>query len=242
MRTRDLCWGLILLAGCSFHADCGGKKTIKAREVEKTLQSQPTEGVTFTKVTCPDDVEVKVDATFDCQIEVDGKKTYPLHITITAVEGTKFTYTNAWPKPVISEKVIRDKFAAPIAQELGVPVTVECGEPLREIVDGKATCDATVGTLKTKFQVAFDDKLSSTGASFVDSFYTTPKVASIATPAVQQQLGAETVVDCGPPDAKPRPADGIITCNVTKGADKGLLKIEVDADMNLGNWKVEPVK
>jgi hypothetical protein len=193
-------------------------------------------------VTCPDDVEVKVDAKFDCQIEVDGRKTYPLHITITEVEGTKFTYTNAWPRPVISEKVIRDKFAATVAQELGVPVTVECGEPLREIVDGVARCDAAVGSLKTQIEIPFDDKLSAQGARFVDTFYTTPKLAGIVTPAVQEQLGADTVVDCGPPDAAKRPPDGIVTCNVTKGAEKGVLRVEVDEGMNLGKWTVEPAK
>jgi hypothetical protein len=232
VRARDLSWCLLVLAGCSFHVDCGGKGTVNAKQIEKTLTGDPAKGVAFTKVTCPDrEIPAKVGTTVDCDVEVDGRATYTIRVTVSEVDGSELKFDTSYTKPFVSEKHLREKIAADAEQKLGVPVVLDCGGPLAEIpADGVVRCEATVGTLATRMLFTFDDDFKSKGGRFEDRFYVTTRVAATVTPSLEGVVGAGAVVDCGPADARPIPADRRVDCAIS-GADgkpRGQTSIELD--------------
>jgi hypothetical protein len=227
VRTRDLCWGIALFAGCSFHADCGGKGKVDTKQIETTLTGDPERGVTFTKATCPDqEIEAKVGAWIECDVEVDGRKTYPLRVTVSEVKGTKLSFKTTYVKPNVSEQQIRDTYGASVAKQLGVPVGIDCGEPLPAVPDDRLLrCDATVGTMKTSVVLTFTDDGGSRG-KLADAFYITTVLAA----EVQPELTDGERVDCGAADARPIPSDHMVNCSLlgAEGKPIGQIRIELD--------------
>ena len=80
----------LALAGCSASVSVG-EKTLDKGEVADQIKTQLTQqvGQAPDDVTCPDDLEAKVDASVVCTL-TDGPNTYDVTATVTSVndDGT----------------------------------------------------------------------------------------------------------------------------------------------------------
>jgi len=238
---------VLLCGGCSFQASCG-KKTVKQDEVEAFIKGRADEmGLAATKVTCPSDVEAKKGTTFTCQVEVEGTKTYDLEFTITEIDkdNDKFHGDSRWKdgRAVISAK-IEEGISAELAKQLGAPIVIECGEPLRFLdAEGKLRCPFTAGKVTGEAVLTFDDQTEVTGWELQPPLLSAQKLVAILTPSVREQTSPEVNLDCGPDPLLARPADGVVWCGISDGKQAAQIRIEVDEALNVQKWAVaEPPK
>jgi hypothetical protein len=238
---------LLLLAaiggGCSFEASCG-KKSVKTREFEGTIKDRAAAlGLNPTKVDCGEPVEAKVGVTFVCKVELDGEKTYDMNVTVTGVDE-KADRVDLDPKwaggnAVVAAK-IEEGVSARLAERFGAGVALDCGEPLRFVPDDdRFTCDLVSGTYKGKATLIFADGTTNLDDVQFESHVLGKSILEgILTPSVREKTSPTVVVTCGDQAMIPRPADGVIWCDIADEKEKATIKVEVDAENNVKRWEV----
>lgn len=242
----------ILLAlvsgGCSFEASCG-KKSVKTREFEGTIKERTTAlGLNPTKVDCGEPVEAKVGATFVCKVELDGEKTYDMNVAVTGVDekSERVDLDPRWAggNAVVSKK-IEEIVGAQMAERFGAGVTLDCGEPLRFVPDDdRFTCEVKSGSYQGQATLVFADGTTNLDdVQFEANILGKSILEGILTPSVREQTSPAVVVTCGEQAMIPRPADGIVWCDIGDGKESAKIKVEVDDQNNVKRWEVaEPPK
>lgn len=227
---------LVTAAACSKKLNSGDFEG----RITKRLEEM---GLAGAKVDCPDNVEAKVGATFECAIAVGGK-TYQLVSKITSVEGSELNMDPQWKQ---GEAVLSNKMEPAVASQLGevfgVPATVTCGEPLLFLdAQRNVTCDLSVANTKAKVIVTLDDKLSATGWKLDPPLLGRKKLEELLTPSVREQTAPDVTVTCGQDALVPRPPDGAVMCKIANAdaSKTGTIKVDVDADLKVQKWEVVP--
>ncbi|NMM87550.1 hypothetical protein B2J88_24880 [Rhodococcus sp. SRB_17] len=78
---------VLATGACSASVSVGSKQVDKsAVESQITTQLEPKVGKTFEDVTCPDNLDAKVDATVTCTVTMEGSE-YDTIATVTSVDG-----------------------------------------------------------------------------------------------------------------------------------------------------------
>lgn len=235
MRAR-ICALIVLAAGC--------KPTVQSSELEADLSQRVTAmGLHATKVTCPGGVEARPGQAFTCQITL-GAKTYALDVTITGVDKAKAKadFTTAWHDgPAVQTAKEEALLGGALTKDLGGAVALHCGDEPLAFLDSayKLHCTLAARDVKTKATFGFDAKtLDATDWHLDPPLIAKAKIEAVLTPAVHEKLPDDVVIDCGPAPFMLRPADGVLTCKATRGAETAALEIEVDDNLNVKRWEI----
>jgi hypothetical protein len=243
MNTRTFAVLLaVVCGGCSFSASCG-KKSVKADEVEADIKERVAAlGLTPDKVDCDDDVEAKVGATFTCKVGFASGASHDLAITVTAVDdkAERASFDTRWTggSAIVATKLaglVTGKFT----ERFGAGVAVDCGADLRFIsADKKLPCDITAGAYRGKVTVLFDDEDEISDVTFDDKLLVKKSLEDLLTPSVREQTSPTVVVTCGDQVLVPRPADGVVWCDIVDGAQAAKIRVEVDDNLDVKTWAV----
>jgi len=244
VKTSPLFLGFVFLAGC--HVRCNAPRTVVSfdfeRAVQKNLEKEPTlEGVSVTRVICEDGDDVEVGHVYWCGVELDRRKTYPLDVKVTALEGSTVKFEMTWRQLVVSERAIRRELGPSIERDLGVPAEIDCGEPLvMSGEDGTARCGVTVDDIQTKLVLRFDATSGKVNIDRLeDRLLSVPTLNEILTRSVHEKLGAEARVECPSGKLIRRPDDGVLHCVVTDGERRASLRVDIDEDLNVKRWETK---
>jgi hypothetical protein len=233
-------------------AACAGcKATVKANDFEAELsQRVTTMGMHASKITCPGDVEAKAGQVFTCQLALDAPadakkqaRTYALDVTIKALDldKKKFDFDTAWHDgPAVQTVKIEGVLGAELTKELGGALTLRCGDEPLAFLDSahKLHCALAAGDVQTKATFDFDAKsLEPNGWHLDPPLLAKAKIEAVLTPAVREKVPGVTI-DCGPAAFLIRPADGVLTCKATSGAETGTLKVDIDDSLNVKRWEL----
>ena len=152
----------VLIAAALALAACN--KKVDTEGLEKTIAERGDLGGTATKVDCPDDVKAEKGAVFVCQVEIDGKKTYPLEITIESVDGSKVNMMTKWKDTLISRAKLIELLTPSVRGQTSEAVNVMCGDEADPLfprpADGLVWCDISDGTESAKIRVEVDEALN----------------------------------------------------------------------------------
>jgi hypothetical protein len=238
LATAVVAASLVAIAAC--------KPKVDTKGVEDFVRKRTAEiGVAATKVTCPADVEAKPGQVFACQVELEGKKTYGLDVTVKSVDTSTSTlsFDTAWHDgaAVVVSKVDA-VLGGELSKALGGAVVAKCGnEPLR-MLDAKhqIQCELTAGEVKTTATVDFDAALNATNWHLDPPLLAKAKLEGVLTPAVREKTNPDVTVDCGAAAFLLRPASGKVICAAVAGADRARLEVEVDDKLNVTRWEIPP--
>jgi hypothetical protein len=116
----------VALAGATLLlAACGGDDTLDtekaASEIRRGLEGQT--GLEVDGVTCPEEILADAGATFECVATLEGQR---LQITVTQKDDDGNVRWEA-DQAVIDLRKAEREVAAQIAEQTGVPVSVDCG-------------------------------------------------------------------------------------------------------------------
>ena len=132
------------------------KKKLDASSFEGNLRDQlATMGIPDAKVDCPDNVEAKQGATFQCQVQVEGK-TYSWKITMTEINGDQVKLAVGDGGTMFPRKKVLDVVTAEVTKQFP-NAKIDCGsDPVLFPKDDKLYCDVTSGTDKARLRVDID--------------------------------------------------------------------------------------
>lgn len=85
-----------LVAGCSAHVSIGGTSTVPRHSVENTVATTLArqENQPVPKVTCPGDLNGKVDTVMYCSLTAQGATTvYPVKVQVDSISGTQVHFS-----------------------------------------------------------------------------------------------------------------------------------------------------
>ena len=233
----------LVCAGCSFEASCG-KKKVKTKEFEATIEERTRAlGMNPTKVDCGEPVEAKVGNAFTCQVELDGEKTYPMNVSITGVDekAERVDLDPKWEggRGVVSAK-IEEAVAIELGKRFGDGIQLDCGEPLRFVSeDDTIVCDIASGSYRGKATLVF--KPGTTELADVkagDDLLGRRILEGILEPSVREQTSPAVKVTCGDQAIIPRPADGILWCDIADDKQAAKIRVEIDEELNVKRWEV----
>ena len=111
------------------------------------------------KATCPKAIEVKVDATFRCQVTFDNGESFTVDGTVTSKHGTNFEYKVPINEPNFIAAKLEKNLAEELAKQAAAPQSVTCGPPgiHRPPADHKLGCDVVNASgAPAKLVVTFD--------------------------------------------------------------------------------------
>ncbi len=219
------------------------KKSVDTADFESRIKTRTEElGITGATVSCPKGIEAKTGASFECAITAGGK-TYTLATTITGVEGKQLSMDTKWKD---GEAVLPAKLAPALGEELskqfGTPVTTDCGKDVLVFVDKSrnVTCELSAGETKSKVLVTFDDKLNPTTWKLDPQLLAKDKLEGILIAPVREKLSPTLELTCGNAALLPRPADGVVWCEIAEGDKKQKLKVDVDENLKVTHWETAP--
>jgi hypothetical protein len=153
MRNLMLLAAVLVAAGCDKKVDTDG--------LEKTISERTDLGGTATRVDCPDDVKADKGAIFVCQVQIDGKKEYPLEVTIESVEGSKVNMITKWKDPLLSRAKLEEVLTPSVRSQTNDAVVVDCGDDADPLfprpADGNVWCDISDGKEAAKIRVEVDE-------------------------------------------------------------------------------------
>ncbi|HEU4726822.1 MAG TPA: DUF4333 domain-containing protein [Kofleriaceae bacterium] len=220
------------------------KAKVDTKGFEDTIRQRTHDlGLVATKVVCPKDVEAKPGNVFTCQVELDGKKTYALDVTLKSVDSqtTKVNLDTAWHDgAAVQVAKLEPALAGELGKALGSAVTLKCGdEPLRFLdAQRKTRCELTAGTVKSTATIDFDEALAPTDWHLDPPLLGRAKLEEILTPSVREKTSPGVKVDCGPNALVPRPADGVVWCSIADADKQAKIKVEIDDKLQLQRWEV----
>jgi Domain of unknown function (DUF4333) len=220
------------------------KSKVDTKGFEDTIRQRTTAlGLHATKVACPANVEAKPGGVFTCQVELDGKKTYGLDVTIKAMDKatSKVDLDTAWHDGAAVQVAKLDQgLTAELSKALGGAVTIKCGdEPLRFLdPQRKLRCELVAGEVKSAATIDFDAALQPTDWHLDPAILARAKLEEILTPAVREKTNPDVKVDCGPAAFLLRPADGVVWCAIADADKQAKIKVEIDDKLNLQRWEV----
>jgi hypothetical protein len=230
---------LALLGGCSYEVRCGGSdasgEVVKKTELETNLATAlRAQGLNVTGTHCDtEDIPPQVGAVVTCEVELDGKKSYGAHATITARNGEHLDAHVLLdvPRAVDAHKVERE-ITAQLAKQLDIQGTVDCREPIRSIPDSNVVaCDAVLDGYAHVLDVHFDDQQAFTQVTF-GTLTTRQSIAdAIATKHPEGHL------DCG---ADPLVAPDGLECSLTGVAGFTRATFHYDASATELSWDLTP--
>lgn len=236
-------WVLVfVVAGCrvSCHAS---DATVNSEELEKMLETKLAVGGTQGHASCPQGLEPKVGATFQCQLELEKTK-YDIDVTITSINPknlskpldvyAKFTRGHALWRSVV-ERGLQEQ----LRDELGVSFEVVCGaEPLLFLQNNRVACQVRSGNVRTSMTLTMDDKLALKTTPLDPPLLSRKKLEALLREGTKAEFGPDMVIDCGSEDIIARPADGAVRCQASKGAEKAPLDVVVTHDTEHTSWKL----
>lgn len=243
MQSRTLIF-LVLVASALAVVAC--KSKVDTKGFEDTVRQRTSEmGLHATKVTCPHDVETKQGAAFTCQVELDGKKTYALDVTLKSVdkESRKADLDTAWHDgAAVQVAKLEPALTDALGKALGSAITLECGdEPLRFLdPQRKLRCELAAGEVKSTATIDFDEALTPTGWHLEPALLERTKLEEVLTPLVRDKTGLPVTVSCGPAALLLRPADGVLWCTIADSGKQAKLEVEIDDNRKVKRWKVMP--
>lgn len=242
MRSLSSC--VLSVALVAALAAVGCKSKVDTKGFEDTIRQRTSElGLHATKVTCPSDVEAKQGNVFTCQVELDGKKTYGLDVTLKSVDKASkhVNLDTAWHDgAAVQVAKLEPAVTDELSKQLGSPVTLKCGdEPLRFLdAQHKVKCQLTAGKTKSTATIDFDEGLKPTAWHLDPAILARAKLEEILTPSVREKTSPDVKVDCGPAAILSRPADGVVWCSIADGDKQAKIKVEIDDGLNVKRWDV----
>jgi hypothetical protein len=220
------------------------KNKVDTKGFEDTVRQRTSEmGMHATKVSCPADVEAKPGNVFTCQVELDGKKTYALDVTLKGVDRatSKASLDTAWHDgAAVQVAKLEPALTQELGKALGSQVTLTCGdEPLRFLdPQRKLRCALTAGAVKSTATIDFNEALTPTDWHLDPPLLGRVKLEEILTPSVRDKTGPGVKVDCGPAALLLRPADGVVWCSIADPDKQAKIKVEIDDKLNVQRWEV----
>ncbi len=224
MRTFPLYRGVLILslaASCSF--SFGGKK-IDTSKVETLIKGTLDKKLAGTvdpaniSIACPDDMAIKKDATFECEVTAGEHK---LTATVTQQDDKG---TVAWEiTEGIVELTIRkgtqDLVSQYIDTNLGTTgAIVECPEKIEIKKGGEFDCTSVVDGVTVTANVAQQNDQGNVSYKLVGGVVFTEKLGII----VEAEMGAKNIkakVDCGAPIRLSKPG-ATFACSATDSNGK----------------------
>ena len=226
----------IAAAGCQRHVD--------TEDFESRIHKRIAElGLPGGAVSCPKVVEVRPGAMFTCSVEI-AKKAHDLDVTLLDGRGSSDTEIKLDTQWREGNAIVGTKLApvleAGMTKTLGVPVKVDCGEPLR-FIDAKhqLRCELTVGARTAHLLTTFDAKNDPTDWTLEPPMLLKSKMEGILTSSVREKTVADATVSCGNEAFIARPADGIVHCTIAAGGKAGKIAVTVNEALDVKRWDVE---
>lgn len=146
----------VIAAGCSKKVDTEG--------LEKTIAERDDLGGEVTRVVCPKDVKAEKGAIFLCQVQIDGKKSYPLEVTIESVDGDKLNMFTKWKDRLLSRAKLVEILTPSVRAQTSEAVNVDCGDEEDPLFprpsEGIVWCDISDGKESAKIKVEVDEELN----------------------------------------------------------------------------------
>ncbi|HET7506447.1 MAG TPA: DUF4333 domain-containing protein [Kofleriaceae bacterium] len=223
-------------AACKAKVDTGG--------FEDTIRQHAHDlGLSATKVACPKDVEARPGKAFTCQVEIDGKKTYALDVTLKGVDpGTqKVSLDTAWHDgAAVQAAKLEPALTDELSKLLGAAVKIKCGDAPLIFLDPqrKTRCELSAGAIKTTATIEFNEALAPTDWHLDPPLLGRSRLESVLMPSVRDRMNAEVKLDCGPAELLLRPADGVLWCSVTAPDKQVKIKVVVDDTLNVQSWEI----
>ncbi|MEP9365463.1 DUF4333 domain-containing protein [Nocardioides sp. CN2-186] len=152
---------LLSIGACSASVSTGSDKEYDADKVAglvQDAQEKATPDLDVSDATCPDDVELKKGATFECTISIEGVEA-PYTVTITEVGDTSARYSMDPAKAIISVDAAVG-FLEDQATAQGLDgVTVDCGDAAIIVQDPQTTfpCTLTNGGQTQDVELLIED-------------------------------------------------------------------------------------
>jgi len=233
-----------VFAGSLVAALAGCRAKVDTKGFEDLIRTRTTAmGLHATKVACPADVEAKPGKVFTCQVEVDGKKTYALDVTVTSVDkaSSKANFDTGWHDGAAAVVATLDSsLSAELGKSLGGAVVVRCGdEPLRFLdAQRKIRCQLVAGDVTTSATIDFDAALNATDWHLDPPLLAKAKLENLLLPAVREKTAPGVEIDCGPAAFLLRPADGMLHCTAVDGEHRAKLEVEVDDKLAVKRWEI----
>ena len=72
----------------------------------------------------------------------------------------------------------------------------------------------------------------------LDDLLVRSRLEQVLTPTVREQTAPDVAVRCGARQLIPRPADGVVWCDIGDGTKAAKIRVEVDPELNVTSWKV----
>src|SRR5690349_16285115 len=114
----------IELTGCSFNLTLGGS-TLDPTEVESSIKDGITRqiGVEVQSASCPKDVKLAVNTTFQCQVKIDQSDPFSVDVQQKDDQGNVHWKT---PRGLVSLTQVEREIEQGVEKQLGVKVTADC--------------------------------------------------------------------------------------------------------------------
>jgi hypothetical protein len=140
MGMRPLvCLLWMFVAGCSFHASCGGG-TLDVAKGEKLIATKIKEASGLdARVTCPRGVKLAKGTVTECEVKLGD---LPGRATITQTEGGDVSWELS--QGYVYSKTAEERLGRELSKQAGGEVKVDCGDRARVSEPGKTfRCKAT---------------------------------------------------------------------------------------------------
>jgi hypothetical protein len=217
--------------------------TVNQEDMEKNLHARMVAlGAPEATVKCPSSLSAKVGSVGVCKVTL-GEATYDLEVTVTSIENGKAMTDTKWKGVVlINARELEKGFTPVLSEELGAPVTIDCGAAFRPLDAARAVvCDLEAGMHASKVTFTFDDKLEPTLTKYDPPLLAMNKLIAHILPSVRAKTKPTVEMTCAEM-VMPRPADGVVRCTlVDGGAEVARILVTVDAELKLSNWETTPL-
>lgn len=132
----------VALTGCSFNFSFGGS-TLDTVKVESMIKEMITSqiGVEVQSVSCPKDVEIAANATFQCQVKTHRDDSFAVDVKQEDDQGNVHAET---PSGLLSLAKVEQSIQQGVEQQLNQKVTADCGGALKVVQSGETfECQVT---------------------------------------------------------------------------------------------------
>jgi hypothetical protein len=220
-------------------------KMLDANNVALRIRDRAlTLGIRVTNVSCPNDIVGKSGAKLSCQVEIDGKKTYMMDVTVIELDRPGgVVFQSAWRDGVaVRVSALEARLRELLRQTIEITANVACGnDPLRFLdAQRRLRCDLAVGEAAATIIVEFNDDVVPTNWRSEPPIIVSAQIAKLMTPIVREKTNQGVELDCGPKVAYVRPSDGILWCTVIDGAKHAKLRIDLDDRVTPQSWGIVP--
>lgn len=132
----------VALSGCSFNFKLGGS-TLDTTEVEKSIKDGIAQqiGLQVQTASCPQDVKLEVNTTFQCQVKIDRSDSFTVNVK---QEDDKGNVNWETPSGLILLTKVEQEIQQGVKNQLDVQVTADCGGKVKVVPSGETfECQVT---------------------------------------------------------------------------------------------------